>query len=793
MWKNGLALGIGAVTLVALVPTFTRGEYVFLKDGTVLRGRVLREGQLHRDPASGNVVWLADAQGFYLVADGARRIAFSHKNVHLAIPDPPHQQNQSLQSYRLPRQLNVFNVSPSLNRVPTFHDVGPWIVSERPQVNGSRVLKADFLPGLTQRVQYITAVTPEAVNAATAEIRWTASYRPDEFDRATLLSILRNHLRSRKPPLSDWDQGLSLFRFCLQTGWLEEAEAEWSKLRDSPSANTETLTELERQLRQAQAEKIAKRIEWAYYSGQYLRIEELVQQFPAAYASEKALATVRTIQVQLQDRRRDLETTKRLLEAVAQAAPEFFPQALREIQDNLNLDTCARLEPFRLLALQEERLRQQRKSPQLNAEQLLALAVTGWLVGNRLAEANPEVARQLWQERELVQEILLQDHPRQRLALMEKLRNMRSQDLDLLAQMLRYLPPPRPEAPAKGQVILQTTLSPDRHRYLIRVPTEYHLHRRYATLVILPDAGQDPREAAEPWIKSAEERGVLLVVVPWAGAIQSTYRFSAAEQQPVLEVLRDVRRRYAVDVSRVFLFGLGEGGSLAFDFAMSHPDMFAGVVVMSGRPGPHQGLYWTNAQYLPFYVVVGEMDGPRRDGNPPANEGPANWRALFRNWVQAGFPSLYVEYDGRGREFFAGEIPDIFEWMSRKKRSATPWALGRPQVLGEFGNRDFVGIRPEEERFYWVSFSNPPGNHRVAACVFEGNRIQLRTSANLRRVSIWLNSDLVDFGQNVRVHLLIPNKVWDVRVQPDLRVLLEDFYQRGDRDQLFTARLDLEW
>ncbi|MCS7166014.1 MAG: hypothetical protein RMI91_08635 [Gemmatales bacterium] len=785
--------GLTALALAALLPPLGMCEYVFLKDGTVLRGRVLREGQIHRDPASGNVVWLADTQGFYMVADGGRRIAFSHKNVHLALSDPVQQQSQTLQTFTMPRQLNVFNVSPTLNRVPNFTDVGPWIVSDRPQINGSRLLKGDFLPGLTQRVQYITLVSPEVILASAAEIRWTAAYRPDEFERSTLLSILRNHLQSRKPPVSPWDQGLSLFRFCLQTGWLEEAESELIRLRDVPDASTETLVELEQQLRRAQAERLANRLEWAYASGQYQRVEELLRQFPWAYASEKALRTARTLQVQLQDRRRDLETTHRLLKQLHASAPQVFEAALREITEHLNLDTVSRLEPFRLLALQEERLREQGKQLQLSADQLVALAITGWLLGDRLAEANPELAQQLWRERQMIREILVQDHPRERLVLMEKLRQARSQDVDLLVQMLRYLPPPRAEKSPPAKLVGQTTLCSEKHKYFVQVPAEYHPHRRYPTLLVLPDAGQDARSAAEPWLQPAAERGFLLAVMPWAGGIQSTYRYTAAEQQPVLDVLRDLRRRYAVDVSRVFLFGFGEGGSLAFDLGMSHPDLFAGVAVMSGRPGPHQGTYWTNAQYLPFYVVVGELDGPRRDGNPPANEGPAYWRALFRHWVQAGFPSLYIEYNGRGREFFAGEIDDIFHWMSRKKRPATPFQLGNPQILGDFGNRDFVGIRPEENRFYWVSFGNPPGHHRFAAQVFEGNRIQVRTSANLRHVSIWLNSELVDFGQDIRIQLLAPQKVWQVRVQPDVRVLLEDFYERGDCDQLFVARVDLEW
>jgi pimeloyl-ACP methyl ester carboxylesterase len=783
-------LAIAAV-LAMFIPCVAYSEYVFLRDGTVLRGRVYREGQLHRDPASGNLVWLADTQGFYLVADGARRIAFSQKNVHLALPDS--QPSSGQQGFRFPRQLNVFGFSPTLNRVPAFTEIGPWIASERPQVNGSRVLKGEFLPGLNQRVQYITSVTPEAIQAATTEMRWTASYRPDEFDRATLLSILRHHLRSRKPTPSAWEQGLSLFRYCLQTGWLEEAEAELANLRNLPEANTETLVELEQQLRQAQADRIAQRLEWAYAGGQYRAVEELLGHFPSAYASEKALRQARTIQVKLQERRQQLETTRRLLESVRQAAPHFLPEAVQEISAYLNLDTCSRLDAFRRLALQEERLRQQGKSPQLTAEQLLALAVSGWTVGDRLAEANLETAEQLWRDRQMVQQILLQDHPRERLALMEKLRNMRSQDLDLLVQMLRELPPPRVESNPPVQLTWLTTLDGQRQRYLVQVPLEYHPHRRYPVLLVLPDAGEDTRQAIEPWRKAAQERGYILVSVPWAGPVQSSYRWSAAEQVPVLAVLRDLRRRFAVDASRLFVFGMGEGGSLAFDLGMSHPDLFAGVVVMSGRPGPHQGTYWTNGQYLPFYVVEGELDGPKRDGSPPANEGPAQWRALFRNWVQAGFPSLYIEYDGRGREFFAGEIPDIFEWMRRKQRHATPPELGRPQILGAYGNRDFVGIRPEDDRFYWLSLPNAPGKHRLAAQAGQGNRIQIATSPNVRRLHVWLNSDLVDFNQPIRVHLVSAQKVWQVQVQPDLRVLLEDFYQRGDPEQLFVARLELEW
>src|SRR5207247_1309522 len=107
-----------------------------------------------------------------------------------------------------------------------------------------------------------------------------------------------------------------------------------------------------------------------------------------------------------------------------------------------------------------------------------------------------------------------------------------------------------------------------------------------------------------------------------------------------------------------FMFGYANAGVMAYDVGLLYPDWFAGVAVMCGRPR-NPKPFRNNAQVLPFYVVDGEMNG----------RGPEENRELFHAWMPRGFPGLYVEYKGRGFEYFRGEMPYIFDWMSRKTRA----------------------------------------------------------------------------------------------------------------------------
>ena len=116
---------------------------------------------------------------------------------------------------------------------------------------------------------------------------------------------------------------------------------------------------------------------------------------------------------------------------------------------------------------------------------------------------------------------------------------------------------------------------------------------------------------------------------------------------------------FTVDNDRVFLLGVGSGATMAMDVGASHPDLFAGVIAVGPTPHPWvYRYYYKNAQKLPFYVVTGSQAGPALQ----------ELRRVFEEWMPRGYPAIMSVYKGRGAEWFPGETPVMFEWMSRKRR-----------------------------------------------------------------------------------------------------------------------------
>jgi poly(3-hydroxybutyrate) depolymerase len=100
--------------------------------------------------------------------------------------------------------------------------------------------------------------------------------------------------------------------------------------------------------------------------------------------------------------------------------------------------------------------------------------------------------------------------------------------------------------------------------------------------------------------RHAAENGHIPAAPEWGNGIGKGHGFSVEGHDAVLDTLRDLRRRSRVDSDRVFLLGTGEGGRMAFDVGLSHPDRFAGVMPMSAGPIVFARRHWRDGQYLPF-------------------------------------------------------------------------------------------------------------------------------------------------------------------------------------------------
>jgi hypothetical protein len=201
--------------------------------------------------------------------------------------------------------------------------------------------------------------------------------------------------------------------------------------------------------------------------------------------------------------------------------------------------------------------------------------------------------------------------------------------------------------------------------------------------------------------------------------------------------------------------------------------------------------YWKNAQKLPFYVCVGEHSG-----------GLGLLNLVYQKWTRYGFPAVMTIYKGRGPEWYAAEVPVMFDWMGRKRRVPGTATL---QLNTESRFR-WTTFRATDNRFYWLGVDDVAPRHLIENLkgaqaipaelqgdISGGNLITLN-SRGVTRLSVWLSQDMIDWTKPVRVNLggmAAPG--WKPRVlEPDLGVLLEDYRQRGDRRMLFLQKLEFK-
>jgi pimeloyl-ACP methyl ester carboxylesterase len=426
------------------------------------------------------------------------------------------------------------------------------------------------------------------------------------------------------------------------------------------------------------------------------------------------------------------------------------------------------------------------------------------VLGSPSAEAVPEIAINLWKTRQMVIEYLQENNrPARDKILQDYVRAIQpSVQLDEIAQLIDNLPPVTPAKVPAGQTV-ERKLGKGRNAfsYLLRLPPEYSHTRQYPVLFVLPQGGEKPAVMIDRWASAAADNGYILVAPDWErGGIGGEYGYTPEEHRTVLDSLRDLRRCFQVDSDRVFLFGLGEGAKMAFDVGLAHPNLFAGVLPMCAGPNYFPYRYWRNAQYLPFYCVSGTRAA---DSNILLTE-------VFKNWAIRGYPTLWIDYKGRGVEWLSGEVPNMFDWMRHQRRIFPMRQVGTDGAGGPFGN-EFCTMRPEDDRFYWLGTSGiapanivAPGrwnNFRQPATLTgrldpQTGEIYLKTTG-LNQISVWVGRNpkgqyMLDFDKPVTVHVGFRTFLVKQRIQPSLKVLLEDLYERGDRKHLFAARIDID-
>jgi hypothetical protein len=223
---------------------------------------------------------------------------------------------------------------------------------------------------------------------------------------------------------------------------------------------------------------------------------------------------------------------------------------------------------------------------------------------------------------------------------------------------------------------------------------------------------------------------------------------------------------------------------MAWDFGLAHPDLFAGVVSISGFPARYAYKYKSQFGHVPFYIALGE-------------QAPAAREVVFDQYVKNLILDVqdvtYVDYIKRGLEELPEEVPDFFDWMDRRRRDPTPRSFEASTARD--GDDRFFGvvvrdlaagrtIEPVAADFFGKNIRPATIKMRSSA---QGNLINLTTSG-INRLDVWLSPRLIDFKRKVEVRIN-ERAVYKSMVALDFAPMLEDLRFRGDRQQLYYFKV----
>ncbi|HWB00914.1 MAG TPA: PHB depolymerase family esterase [Pirellulales bacterium] len=776
---------VGCAAWLCVLAADARAAKLTLKDGRVIEGRIARLSSMAENPNTPPPAEGVQTQPIVLVDDDLRRTFIPRFQI-AAIDEKESSDGFERIALRQPVAHNGARVG----MVGQILEVSPF------DEFGRRVLKMRTSQGVLPVIQGITLLTPEwtkveALQQDGKSLVWEQRIATSSIPPSALEKILNRLFDSNKI-----DQRLTGVRFYLQSERYKDAEERLKQIiADFPEGKDQYQPTVVR-LRQAYARRILAEAKIRRAAGQHQLAYSMLEHFPPEDVAGETLVAVRELLDQYAiEIGQTYEVMKHFDDDLAQVKDSAYGNRLNEIRDELaaelNLNTLPRMAAYR----------QFWDDPNLQPEDRLALAISGWLVGSNDAMRRLPTAMALVDTRNLMRRYFVEPVRVNRDTILAQAKSNESATPAFLAKLADHMKPPlglgAPIASEPGlyRHEIEAVNGEPAHSYTIQLPPEYDPYRSYPTIVTLHGAGSTAEQQIEWWagtrdpasgmrLGQATRNGYIVIAPAWAKPEQNEYAYSAREHGAVLNSLRDACRRYAIDTDRVFLSGHSIGGDAAWDIALAHPDLWAGVIPITAVADRYVAHYWENAKYVPFYLVCGEYDG---------DKSVKNARDLDR-YMKWHYNVTVVEYQGRGHEHFSDEVQRLFDWMSRFQRNFFP---------REFKCRS---MRSWDNFFWWVEMRDlpaktivepeqwPPQRNTIAAIteatLTATNGAIVKTAA--ASVTLWLSPEMLNFAQPVR--LLVNGqrpKPSEPFVHPDLTVMLEDIRTRGDRRHPFWAKVEM--
>lgn len=759
-------------------PAAQAGE-VELEHGTIIRGSLVPILGLTDALASkleGDVPLQESARTFdgapiYLVDDGMVRYFVPRRQVVRKNQD---QELSRLETFKLPQKVT--------GRNQMLKTVGPYIDVTDFDKYGRRTVTLNTSKGNLPLLQGVTEITPHHLKLTGLKQQWDLGLRTTSIKEDVLDAMLNESIDQLNP-----NERIAVARFYIQAGLYLPAGEAFNKIEEDFPEFKDKIATYVSELRTLHSQQLLNELNQRRKAGQHRLAQDAIMKFPTDNVAQSILRQIREVQDDYHKQQEQIDKARiRLGELEAEikdATTRNLLQAYRrEVMSQLNFETINRLGAFLNLESDDS----------LTAREKLALAYSGWIVGAANVVTDLNTALNLWTARAQVLEYLRTENEQLSDQMLETLSKLEGVSAAVVKQMIPLLPPilDAPVRDITNSFPVHVT-DPDAEvpvSYSVLLPIEYDPHHTYPMIVALRPFHIKPESELGWWGKykdgpgQSQRRGYIVIAPEYLQKDQTNYEDNVTAHYAVIQSIRDARKRFNVDSDRVFLSGHGTGADAAFDIGMSHPDLFAGVIPIAGKTSAFNLHYWQNAKDLPFYIVGGELDRDTLEHNS----------LVINRMMRYGYDIIYAEYKGRGYESYYEEIHNLFNWMELHQR------LKYPKEIEE------KILRPIDNRFYWVRTEDLPAksmqpvtfnsSQRIRARPVElkvnikiGNVIYVRSGGKIN--TLWLNPELVDFDKRLEVRIDGQRKFNDF-LRPDMKAMLDDFKNRGDRQKLFDARLD---
>ena len=754
-----------------------------LKNGTIVQGNMWLMSSLSSHPVGRDQLLAPkDAapvpHNIVLIDNGWQKYYVPNQQ----IPNQQFNNNTVLKPQAFLIKQKKMNQGQVIAEVGTIKDVQPFDefgrrrLSLEIQKEIQKVIQTETL----HVIQGITQIEPDHVVVEGLNYKWKTGISLKAIPFATLDGLLRKQIKADDPA-----GRLGLVGFYRQAEYFREAFDELNAIAKA-FPDQQTRCEVARaELTDQLGREVLRELGRRKTAGQHQLAEEFAKTLSKQPLGGAVLEDVKTFLVGYDQSRQTIEKAKNLLiDGQAKLKDAKLVERLQplrsEINEQLDFETLPRLDAF----LKSE------GDMQLTADQHLALAYSGWVVGAADAVTDLDQAIHFWDARFVMLEYARADNPQACEQHYQQLRKIEGVGPKIVMQLASQLPP---SLDAHGIVPGEphrVVVTPEGHipevAYSVLLPPEYSPHHSYPLLIVLRSRGRTNDELLRWWGGQTDQpgpamkRGYIVIAPEYTDDKQAEYNYSTASHQTVIDSLRDARRRFSVNSDRVFLAGHGMGADAAFDLGMSHPDEFAGVIPIGGDCVLYPKATYENGRYTAWYVVGHGFDGDQRD---PASNG------LFDEIFKRGgrFDFMLVEYLGRGPDGYLEEVPKLFDWMDLHRRAAVP-----QHVLVE-------SLRKTDNRFFWVTALDlprttvlplPPGagarvnKMSIDARVSVGNIVTLKSPA--KKYVVRFLPSLIDFNKRVIVQTN-GHQEFNGFITPDSLSILEELRTTGDRSRLPLA------